>query len=303
MDIKPEECRKFNKEVRDWKSGGYKKVPIRCQKPLDCDYCGGIEIDKYKTPIVQYINSGQAVYAAIVTRTDWDAVRRSLHRSECGGYTKLPIDRDTYLLITPEKIQNNVKQVDVFDLDDAILQIHRINQVKGKIRPRRWATGIFSDKKHQKVGEVEVIWPEPVFFDPKWGEKVSNNKIASIVKNFLQYLSPLTNVTLDNANFYLDYRSRLKAALILEVQPRYQLLGFNESTKKLTEKDIEDWNIIPLSEPENANLTNNPTGRKLTDMIFFGKVPAFSEYPRDVPTWTDYKSEDDRVFEELVGGA
>lgn len=301
MNIKPEDCGKFNKEVRNWKTGGYKKVPVRCKKPLECDYCSWVEITKYKDPIIDFVNKGGEIHAATVTKDDWDAVRQALRRDQCEGYEKLPIDKDTYLLITPIKVEDNVNHVPNIDLDDAILQIHRIVVEKGQKKPRRWATGIFVEKKQEELDAVEAIWPEPVFFDTRWGEKVSSNKIASIVKDFLQYLSPLTEVTLDNVNFYLDYRSRLKAALVLEVQPEYQLLGFNESTRKVTEKHIADWNIIPLTEPEKANLTNNPTGRRLTDMIFFGKVPSFDSYPRDVPTWTDYKSEDVRQFEEAVG--
>jgi len=210
---------------------------------------------------------------------------------------------DSYLLITEVEVENNVTPVLDFDLDDAILQIHRIKKKNGEKRPKRWATGIFSVQKADNSDSVEVIWPEPVFFNPKWGEKVSDNKLAGIVRHFLQYLSPLTNVTLENANFYLDYRSRIKAAIIMEMEPGYELLGFNESVRKLTQKDVQDWNIIPLTAPEDAVLVGNPVGRKLTDMIFFGQVPSFSEYPRDVPTWTDYKSEGEREFNELFGVA
>ena len=64
-------------------------------------------------------------------------------------------------------------------------------------------------------------------------------------------------------------------------------------------EDFNEWNIIPLSSPQKANMSNNPIGAQLVDKIFFGKISSYEGYPRDLALWSDYKSEDELFFDEL----
>jgi hypothetical protein len=297
MNIAPEECGKFHKEVRNWQTGKPRIIKMRCKKPLECSFCGGIEIAKYKTPINDYINQGGEIHFFLLSNDDWSSVRKGLFRSDSHGYVRLPISQDEFVLIADTKLSQSHKELDHIDLDKTILQSRKINQEEGSSL-RRTATGIFK-KQSIENGTIEVEWPEPVFYDKEYGQIVASSKIATIINEFIQYLSPLTEITPDNVNFYLDYRSRLKADIVVLLHPNYEVKGFNVSTRLLNIEDFNEWNIIPLSSPQKANMSNNPIGAQLVDKIFFGKISSYEGYPRDLALWSDYKSEDELFFDEL----
>jgi hypothetical protein len=297
MNITPEECGKFHKEVRDWQVGKPKIIKMRCKKPLECSLCGGIEIAKYKAPINDYISNGGKAHFFLLSNDDWETTRKGLSRSNSNGYVRLPVSQNEFILVTDVQLNQLHEEISHVDLDNAILQSRRINQEEGTSL-RRTATGIFK-KQSTENGTIEVEWPEPVFYDKEQGQTASSSKIASIVSDFIQYLSPLTEITPNNVNFYLDYRSRLKADIVALLYPNYEVKGFSISTKLLSVEDFNEWNIIPLSDPQKANMSNNPIGAQLVDKIFFGKISSYENYPRDLALWSDYKSEDELFFDEL----
>lgn len=300
MNITPDVCGQFNKEVRNWESGNYKNVKLRCNKPLDCDYCASVETGKFIRPIKKHVANGGEIYTNIVTGENWDKVRKWLQRNGCNGYDKFPLVDGTYALITDIPVNRHVYPLIHPDIAYLALDVFRINN--SQTRPKRVSTGVFSDKKSKDDGFI-VEWPDPQFVNKKTGERVPSSTINWLIKDFLQYLSPFIQITRENVNFYLDYKSRLKADLVTMLDNDIGVIGFNVAKRVLTEDDMSKWNIIPLTAPDKAVLENNPNGKALVDMIFFGMVSSYEDYPRNIQTWTDYKSDNERIFEKLVGGA
>lgn len=299
MKISPEECGKSETEVKDVKTGGTKIVPMHCGNALECKHCGKQDIDKYKAPIIDAIKNGIELFATVVHRNNWDKIRKQLQRMDSVGQSKLPSSPDEYLLISPLKTDWSVP-VSEIDLDEAILQVHRIRKIDDlESYPRRFATGVLKKQK-EDVGETVVVeWPEPVFLSAT-GKPIPVKSIQRIVGKYLALFSPLSEITPDNASHYLKHRARLKAAAVTMLDDKIVLAGFTTSNVTVPVKYLKDWNIIPSADPERAVLKNNDFGKKLLDMTHFGMVPSYDNLDWKLPNWNNYVSEEEELFIEIV---
>lgn len=294
MYIQPKDCGKVKLEARDWKSGGTKIIFMRCKKPKDCQICGDISAQAYIKPI----KAAGEIYTYTVTDDNWNAVRQHLHRGSFDGYGKYPVSEDSFVLVVTKEINKSFAvPVDVDDWNSVVLATHYLD---GK---RRSATGKFSkiDVDKDFENQFMVTWPEPVFRG-KNGETVPVSLLPSYISEFLQYFSPFDELTRENVDEYLDERARLKASLVSLFHPEYKLIGFNEVSKCIDDKTLsENWSIIPINDPSKAKLFNNPLGAQALKIIFNREIPKYEGYSRNVPAWTDYKSDDEIAFEKLVG--
>lgn len=294
MYIEPKNCGKVKLEARDWKSGGTKIVFLRCKKPKDCPICSAISAQPYIKPI----KSAGEVFVYKISDDNWNAVRQHLHREAATGYGKYPVDGSNFVLVVKNPIEKPFAiPFEVDNWEKVILATHDLD---GK---RRSATGVFSAVRINDGFEKQfmVTWPEPVFRGHD-GETVPVSLLPSYITEFLQYFSPYTKLDRENIDDYLDERSRLKAALVLLFHPEYKLVGFNEVSKCVDDKTISEWSIIPKDDPGKAKLKNNPLGAEALRIIYNREIPSFSSYPRNVPSWTDYKDESEIIFERLVNG-
>lgn len=294
MNIEPKDCGKVKLEVRDWKSGGTKIIFMRCMKPLDCPLCGTISAQEYINPILE----AGCVYTYEVHDSKWDAIRQHMHRNEYNGYGKYPISKEKFILVVTKEINKEfVVPINVSDWRPIVLATHDLDN------KRRSATGVFSKSSVEEdfLDKFLVVWPEPVFRGTD-GKTVATSALPKVITELLQYFTPLDDLKRENVNLYLDERARLKAALICLFYPEFKLVGFNEVSRVISDHILNDWSIVPMNDFSKAKLTNNPIGEIALKMLHSRNIPSYSEYPRNVHTWTDYKSEDEKVFDNLLSG-
>ncbi len=291
MYIQPKDCGKVKLEVRDWKSGGTKVIYMRCMKPKDCPLCAEISAQPYIKPI----KSLEAVYTYRIADDDWNAVRQHLHRTNSDGYGKYPVDEKSFILAVKQEINKPFAlPIEVDDWKSVILATH---ELEGK---RRSATGVFSKLVlDDNFNEQFVVnWPEPIFRGEN-GEPVPVSSLPAYITEFLQYFSPLNELTRENVDGYLDERARLKATLVLLFHSDYRLIGFNTVSKCVDDETISNWSIIPMDSPEKAKLFNNPLGAQALRIIYNREIPKYDEHPRNMPAWTDYEDEATKFFNSL----
>lgn len=292
MYIDPKDCGKVKLEVRDWKNGGNKIVYLRCKKPTECPICAADSVRPYVKPI---LDAGQ-VFSYRIHDDDWNAARQHLHRTDSSGYGKYPIDNDHFILVVAQEINKDFAvQESITDWDSVVLKTH---DLEGK---RRSATGIFAKSKEEEPSDLfEITWPEPIFMK-KDGESVPVSMLPDIIRTLLQYFTPIDELTRNNVDMYLDERARLKAALITLYYEDYVLVGFNTVTKLVSEASLKKWNIIPMYNPEKAVLDNS-IGATALKMIYSRDIPEYKDKSRDLPAWTDYKDEAEKLFDEMFSG-
>jgi hypothetical protein len=292
MYIDPRDCGKIRLEVRDWKNGGNKVVFLRCQKPQECLTCARDSAAPYVKPIVE----AGSVFSYKISDENWNATRQHLHREKISSYGKYPVDENNFILVLLEQINKEFAQpVMIDDWYSVVLKTHSL------IGKRRSARGVFAKLKEESIGSgLIVTWPEPIFKD-KLGNDVPVTALPDIIRTLLQYFSPLDKLEPENIDSYLDERARLKAALVLLYYNDYVLVGFNVVTKEISENALSNWNFVPMYHPQDAVL-DDPIGAMALKMIYGRDIPSYSELPRTLHSWTDYKSEDERVFDELLAG-